>query len=275
MGAPVAPYESRICRSSVRDMVMSFLCGNFVFALKSTLSLLFFLPSPSSSSPLSSLSASASLSPSTPSLTLIACGKASTMLKSRSRKEVESFAAYSVAPSAPASSALIEAEVGLPKKSLAASLTRATRVAPPMSSILCTSSLVMFAWSRTDCSAGSRRGKRPSQRASMSAREMTRRRSRSSWTASMATLNSLLAERTSLTRSASLRSLPIARADFVIGGETDGYCLVNSWARMSRTAWSKRRPPSDESEATPRTAIEPVVLFFLPTAVEKETRETW
>jgi hypothetical protein len=34
------------------------------------------------------------------------------MWKSLSRKEVESLAAYSVAPSAPASSALIEAEVG-------------------------------------------------------------------------------------------------------------------------------------------------------------------
>ncbi len=45
VGGSLGLVAGRACRSSVRDMVMSFLCGNLVFALKRSLS--FFLASPS------------------------------------------------------------------------------------------------------------------------------------------------------------------------------------------------------------------------------------
>mmetsp|Transcript_7243 Transcript_7243/g.19050 ORF Transcript_7243/g.19050 Transcript_7243/m.19050 type:complete len:286 (+) Transcript_7243:1365-2222(+) len=185
VGAPLASsrYESVTKRSSLRVIVISFLCGNLVLALKSTLSFDLL--------PLSSASSSAGASASPPASRIeMACGKASVIANSRSRKEVDSLAAYSVAPSAPASSPLIEpSSVERPKKSLATSFTRGMRVAPPMTSTRCTCSLVRLACASALAIGARKRSHNPafSARASKSSRLMTMRRSRSSWTASTPT----------------------------------------------------------------------------------------
>mmetsp|Transcript_14318 Transcript_14318/g.30306 ORF Transcript_14318/g.30306 Transcript_14318/m.30306 type:complete len:277 (-) Transcript_14318:669-1499(-) len=263
IGEPSSRYASVTNRSSARVIVISFLCGNLELALKSSLSF-----------PLPAASPSSTSSPPA-SRMLIARGKASVIAKSRSRKDVESFAAYSVAPSAAASSPLIDASsCGRPKNSLAISLTRGMRVAPPTTSTRCTSSLVRLACRSASASGARSRAHSPaaSARSSKSLREMTIRRSRSSCTDSTATWNCWLAERTSFTRSASLRSLPMARECLRTSSPLS--CSLNLSARMSSTTWSKKRPPSVSSHATPSTLIAPVVLFFFPTVVEKETTET-
>mmetsp|Transcript_16143 Transcript_16143/g.54271 ORF Transcript_16143/g.54271 Transcript_16143/m.54271 type:complete len:241 (-) Transcript_16143:456-1178(-) len=157
---------------------------------------------------------------------------------------------------------------------MAVSLMRGIRDAPPTTSTRSTSLGARPAWSKTARMGVSSRGQSASQRRSNSARFMTMRKSVSSCSASMATGISLLAESTSLMRSASLRILPMPRSEErrVLPGP--GCALTNSSARYSPTQASKSRPPRPSSQATPLTTMAPCVLFFLLAVAENSTAVT-
>ena len=61
LGARVRVGCRWTCRSSARLIVMSFLCGNLVLALKRSLSLLFLVPSAAASASASASSAASSV----------------------------------------------------------------------------------------------------------------------------------------------------------------------------------------------------------------------
>mmetsp|Transcript_28068 Transcript_28068/g.71771 ORF Transcript_28068/g.71771 Transcript_28068/m.71771 type:complete len:289 (+) Transcript_28068:248-1114(+) len=268
---PGSPTESVARRSSVRVIVISFLCGILVPALKRSLSLPLAPLAPSSSS---------AESPSSPwpcILIDVAYGYESVMANSRSRKDVESLAAYSVAPKAAASSPLSAPSSCLrPKKSIAACFTCGMRVAPPTTSTRWISSLVRLACASAVSSGATSRFHSPRFSASAvnSSREMTIRRSRSLCSASTPTWYLVFAERMSFTLSAALRSFPTPLGASRTSSLPLSCFSLNSSARKFITMSSKSLPPSVVSQPRPLTAIAPCVLFFLPSVAVNWTTET-